>query len=264
MKAAHVQHAFNRAAVHYQALCYGTDTATLQQQAAQLLLEQTKSALTQPARHLLDVGCGTGVHWPTLQGLSESYTGVDLSPHMITQALSYYGTPAGTQWLVGDAQALPLRDGATDLVFSNLALQWCSQPQQVAAELFRVCQPGGRLHVSTLLHGSLVELKQLQQQGLLTSVNRYPTAAHWQQALQKAGFQHVSIQPTQITTYHASAAELLRSMKGIGASRVLNGSQSRGLRTPNWLRQVHGALARFQQDQGIPLTYQVAIIQATK
>ncbi|RUO44189.1 malonyl-[acyl-carrier protein] O-methyltransferase BioC [Aliidiomarina taiwanensis] len=221
MSEVHVQQAFNRAAAKYQTLCYGANTATLQQQAAQLLLQQTLAAHKQPAKQLLDLGCGSGVHWPKLHTLSKNYLGVDLSPAMIGQARKRYGMPAGTHWLVGDAQALPLPNSVTDLVFSNLALQWCPQPEQVAAELFRVCKPGGRIHVSTLIQGSLVELKHLQQLGLLTRVNRYPRAAQWQQALQQAGFQQVLVEQTQITTHHDSAANLLRSMKAIGASRVL-------------------------------------------
>src|SRR5690554_6011712 len=158
MKAVAIQHAFDRAASHYQQLCYGHDNDTLQQQTARLLLQQTHAAHTYHARHLLDVGCGTGVHWPKLRQLSEHYTGLDLSSAMVKQANSTYGTPFGTQWLIADAEHMPLPTGAADLVFSNLALQWCSQPEPVAKELFRVCEPGGRIHVSTLIQGSLQEL----------------------------------------------------------------------------------------------------------
>ena len=45
----------------------------------------------------------------------------------------------------GDAEQLPYPDGAFDGVISTFGVMFCADPQQAAAELARVCRPGGRL-----------------------------------------------------------------------------------------------------------------------
>lgn len=110
-------------------------------------------------RRILDLGCGTGRFtrkiaqiWPC------QVTGVDLSPGMIGQASEQSGR--AVEWLVADAESLPFPSNSCDVVFSNLMVQWCDDPRTVFAECRRVLKPGGRLVLSTLLDGTLAELKQ--------------------------------------------------------------------------------------------------------
>src|SRR5690554_781172 len=79
-----VQRAFDRAAHHYYDHCYGQSATSLQEQAARLLVNELKPQANM--EHLIDLGCGMGVHWPVLQPLAEYYTGIDLSPEMIKEA----------------------------------------------------------------------------------------------------------------------------------------------------------------------------------
>ncbi|WP_227507806.1 MULTISPECIES: malonyl-ACP O-methyltransferase BioC [unclassified Marinobacter] len=112
---------------------------------------------------LLDLGCGTG--WFTRKfadfGQIESLSGVDLSPGMLEQARK--NGPAGISWIVGDAEYLPLPDSSVDVIFSNLMIQWCDDPGAVLRECRRILRPGGNLMVSTLLDGTLRELKSAWQ-----------------------------------------------------------------------------------------------------
>lgn len=107
---------------------------------------------------ILDLGCGTGWFTRRLAQMwpSAEVTGVDLSPGMISRASGQGGSEI--DWLVADAEALPLPDRSYDVVFSNLMIQWCADPGPVLAECRRVLKPGGRLMVSTLLDGTLREL----------------------------------------------------------------------------------------------------------
>ena len=59
-----------------------------------------------------------------------------------------------------DAAALPLRDASVDLVFSNLMLQWCQDPDAVFGECRRVLKPGGLLTFTTFGPDTLVELRR--------------------------------------------------------------------------------------------------------
>lgn len=77
---------------------------------------------------------------------------------MIGQASEQSGPVV--EWLVADAESLPFPSDSFDVVFSNLMVQWCDDPRTVFAECRRVLRPGGRLVLSTLLEGTLTELKQ--------------------------------------------------------------------------------------------------------
>lgn len=112
---------------------------------------------------VLDLGCGTG--WFTRKfadlGPIEALVGVDLSAGMLQQARE--DGPDGISWIVADAEHLPLPDDSVDLIFSNLMIQWCDDPRSVLRECRRVLRPGGSLMVSTLLDGTLRELKNAWQ-----------------------------------------------------------------------------------------------------
>jgi ubiquinone/menaquinone biosynthesis C-methylase UbiE len=53
------------------------------------------------------------------------------------------GVPLATQ--VADAEALPFEDGRFDFVLSTFGVMFTPNPPRAAAELLRVCRPGGRI-----------------------------------------------------------------------------------------------------------------------
>nr|WP_048497046.1 malonyl-ACP O-methyltransferase BioC [Marinobacter subterrani] len=109
---------------------------------------------------VVDLGCGTGWFTRKLAGMVQvaAVTGVDLSPGMVQEARGK--GVQGIGWAVADAEYLPLPDASCDLIFSNLMIQWCADPRAVLRECRRVLRPGGRLMVSSLLDGTLIELKR--------------------------------------------------------------------------------------------------------
>ncbi|WP_341582396.1 malonyl-ACP O-methyltransferase BioC [Marinobacter metalliresistant] len=107
----------------------------------------------------LDLGCGTGWFTRKLAAMEQvgAVAGVDLSQGMVQEARE-----KGSQdvdWIIADAEHLPLQDASCDLIFSNLMIQWCEDPRAVFRECRRILRPGGRLMVSSLLDGTLKELK---------------------------------------------------------------------------------------------------------
>lgn len=95
---------------------------------------------------MLDVGCGAGqIALPAArQGVQ--VTGVDLAANQIAAARAA-AAQAGLKirFEEGDAEALDFEDGSFDVVVSLIGAMFAPQPERVAAELIRVCRPGGRI-----------------------------------------------------------------------------------------------------------------------
>ncbi len=104
------------------------------------------------ARRVLDIGPGDG--WPSLpvaHALPDvTVVGVDPSP-LRTAVCRENGVrlalPNAT-FVTGDADALPLADGAFDAVMAANSLEEASDAGSVFAELHRVLRPGGTLRAS--------------------------------------------------------------------------------------------------------------------
>jgi len=91
---------------------------------------------------LLD-GVGTGLDLPWLP-LGGRYIGFDLTPAMLSRARARAGR-LRIHFQIGDAMALPFRDGTFDQVVMHLILAVVPDPSAALAEATRVVRPGGRL-----------------------------------------------------------------------------------------------------------------------
>lgn len=97
-----------------------------------------------PGTRMLDVACGAGqITIPAAQ-TGADVTGLDLAPNLVEQARKR-AESAGLRirFDEGDAEMLPYEDGSFDLVVSLIGAMFAPRPTMVAAELLRVCRPGG-------------------------------------------------------------------------------------------------------------------------
>jgi SAM-dependent methyltransferase len=99
-----------------------------------------------PGMRILDVATGTG--W-TARRLAErdcDVSGVDFAADMLAAARAH-ASARGLEidFRQGDAEALPFEDGSFDAVISTFGVMFVQDPDSAAAELARVCRPGGRL-----------------------------------------------------------------------------------------------------------------------
>ncbi|MFJ4189008.1 methyltransferase domain-containing protein [Kitasatospora sp. NPDC089509] len=102
-----------------------------------------------PGERALDVGSGTGSETRVLAAaVGPAGTATGLEPHPGLRAVAERRTveAGGTARFVdGDALALPLPDGGTDLVWCERVLQHLDEPARAVGELARVLSPGGRV-----------------------------------------------------------------------------------------------------------------------
>lgn len=105
------------------------------------------SLVPPPGRRTLDVGCGEGRVSRDLRALGHRVVGVDASEAMIAAARE--ADRAG-EYVVADAQSLPLPDGHADLAVAFMSLMDVDDMAAAVRELARVLEPGGRAVVAVV------------------------------------------------------------------------------------------------------------------
>lgn len=99
-----------------------------------------------PGERVLDAACGTGNMTIPAARTGAVVTGLDVAPNLLAQARAAADAEALAVTLdEGDCQALPYADGAFDTVITMFGAMFAASPERTAAELLRVCRPGGRL-----------------------------------------------------------------------------------------------------------------------
>jgi len=109
------------------------------------------SADLRPGERVLDVACGTGVVTRLAAagaGQAGRVAGLDLNPGML--AVAKASTPANLRidWIEADACNMPLEDGAFDVVFCQMGLQFIPDKLAAVSEMRRVLAAGGRALVT--------------------------------------------------------------------------------------------------------------------
>ena len=263
-----VADSFGRAAAHYD------DVAVLQRQTGDELLERLDLVKIKPKR-IVDLGVGTGRN---LNYLAQRYPGaqliaVDIATGMLQQARqNYYQQQGLKRWLpsrnkmhyiAGDAEKLPFEDNSVDLIFANLALQWCD-PRTSYAEIQRVLSPEGLVMFTTLGPDTLNELRHSWAQvDDFPHVNLFYDMHDVGEAMTEAGLAGIVLDADRyILTYDDSMA-LMKDLKILGARNV-NRERKRGLTGKHALEKVRQAYEKFRKEGVLPATYEVVFGHAWK
>lgn len=207
---------------------------------------------------VLDIGCGTGYFSELLSNRGAEVTAADLSKEMLVQAKARCNNNV-LEYRQADAEALPFNNHHFDIVFSSLALQWCDDLSIPLRELQRVTKKGGKVLFSTLMQGSLIELRNAWAEiDSYQHVNQFLSEKQIKIALAQAGSQNHHLDLLTIQLWYASAFKLMRDLKGIGATHV--GARSPGLTKKSTLSRVETEYQRFKNDNELlPATYQVCL-----
>jgi ubiquinone/menaquinone biosynthesis C-methylase UbiE len=90
------------------------------------------------------VACGTGNLALPAARAGADVTGVDIAPNLVEQARENARREGlNAKFDEGDAEALPYDDASFDAVVTMFGGMFAPRPELVAAELKRVCRPGG-------------------------------------------------------------------------------------------------------------------------
>ena len=105
-----------------------------------------ESADVRPAQRVLDVATGNGATALAAARRYADVVGVDFVPALLERArrrADADGFPI--EYHEGDAQALPFEKDAFDRVLSTFGVMFAPDQARAAAELVRVCKPGGKI-----------------------------------------------------------------------------------------------------------------------
>jgi SAM-dependent methyltransferase len=107
----------------------------------------------EPGMDLLDVGTGSGGTIAIPAALAGArVVGSDITPELFVHARRR-AAEAGVEveWVEADAQNLPFADASFDRVTSTFGAMFAPDHRRAAAELVRVCRPGGLVAMATWL-----------------------------------------------------------------------------------------------------------------
>ena len=110
-----------------------------------------------PGTRVLDVACGTGNLALPAARTGAAVTGVDIATNLLEQARARAAAEGLTaRFDEGDAEKLPYPDASFDAVISMFGVMFAPRPELAAAELLRVCRPGGRIALANWTPGGFV------------------------------------------------------------------------------------------------------------
>jgi malonyl-CoA O-methyltransferase len=252
-----IRSAFTRAAADYE------QTAVLQRQVGDLLLERLQVVTGTPAR-VLDVGAGTGRLTALIKKRfpKSEVIALDLSTGMLRQARRHAGWWRPFRRVAGDAQALPFADASIDLLVSNLCLQWCGDLKSALYEFRRVLKPGGWLLFTSFGPDTLKELRAAwgaadQRAHVHVFLDMHDVG----DAVLAQGFVDPMFDVERFVLTYADARTLMRELKAIGAGNAA-ADRARGLTGKQAWAGMLAAYETQRRDGRLPASYEVIFGQA--
>ncbi len=99
-----------------------------------------------PGDYVLDVAAGTGNASIPAALTGASVVALDLTPELLAAGRGIAAAQGvELDWMQGDAEDLPFQDGTFDAVISCVGVMFAPNHRKAAAELVRVCRPGGTI-----------------------------------------------------------------------------------------------------------------------
>jgi len=257
--------AFNRAASNYDA------SAVLQREVCTRMLERLDYIKLQPAR-ILDAGSGTG--WAARQ-LGERYKGADIVA--LDFAIGMLQAARGTsnwwkklfsatqqRFLCADVEAMPLAFNSMDMVWSNLALQWCNDLPATFVELSRVIKTDGLVMFSTFGPDTLKELRTAFD-GVdgYNHVNRFADMHDIGDMLVAAGFADPVMEMEKITLTYNDVKAVMQDLRSIGAHNATAGRAPGMMGKAKWAHIARN-YETLRRDGKLPATFEVIYGHAWK
>jgi malonyl-CoA O-methyltransferase len=249
--------------------------ATVQKRVVDRLLSLAQSRVSTVPATVLDIGCGTG---QLLSSLGRQYPhsrlyGLDLAYNMTRCAAERLGP--GAMLVNGDAEHLPFRAGAFDLVVSSSTVQWFEDMDAFFRQCHRVLQSDGLLCIAFFGGRTMRELQECYRdavgqrvgcaEGYLDRLHRFKEITAVREALGRSCFGTLLLTSEIEMDYYPDVPDLLRSIKRIGAGSSAQEGRRGGLGWRSILNETSRLYReRYGTDGMIPVTYEVVYVIAQR
>jgi ubiquinone/menaquinone biosynthesis C-methylase UbiE len=132
--------------------------------------------------NVLDVGCGPGVMVEAVRQRGGTFTGIDLSPEMVREAVERFGTCEGVTFQYGNIESLDLPDAEFDQVLCMAVIEYLPTAGRALAEIARILRPGGiaiitvpkRMHIDKLTITATAPVRALARRLGAASADNLP------------------------------------------------------------------------------------------
>jgi malonyl-CoA O-methyltransferase len=167
----------------------------------------------------LDLGSGTGFFTDILASQYRQVIGLDISHEMLNFAKSH--RHKDILWVEADAHKIPLKNDSIDFIYSNLVIQWFDPLDDAINEMLRVLKPGGLMIFSTLVDGTLHELKSSWKQvDDDQHVINFKTTSEVNALFDNKPAKLLEKKSQDIILEYENVYHLARELKGLGANHL--------------------------------------------
>lgn len=260
-----VRRAFSKAATQY-------DAAAVMQREVCARMLQRLDYIKQNTKTILDVGSGTG--WGSRQ-LGERYPAAQIVALDIALGMLRASRGTSSWWnklfagnargyVCADMEALPIKANSIDMVWSNLAVQWCNDLPATLMELQRVMKVDGLLMFSTFGPDTLKEIRSAFQ-GVdgYTHSNRFADMHDIGDMLVAGGYADPVMDMEYITLTYNDVKAVMQDLRSIGAHNATAGRATGMMGKNAWGRVVEN-YEKLRRDGKLPATFEVIYGHAWK
>ncbi len=249
-----VRESFSRSAKDYD------QVAVLQREIGDRMLERLDYIKAEPSV-VLDAGAGTGhcSTWLLNRYKKSKVISLDFALPMLQQAAKQGRWLRRPSCLCADIEQLPLANESVDMIFSNVAIQWCTDLQQTFAEFMRVLKPEGLLMFSTFGPDTLKELRLAwakADEADKPHTSRFIDMHDIGDMMVHSQFADPVIDAERMTLTYDKVGGLVKDLKTLGAHNAASGRQ-RGMTGKRRWQAMEKAYEQFRVDGRLPATYEV-------
>jgi SAM-dependent methyltransferase len=174
--------------------------------------------------------------------------------------------PLASSGVAADEEALPFADGSLDLAVSALSLQWVNDLPGTLAQIRRTLKPDGLFLAALLGADTLTELRQSFaiaeteiEGGVSPRVAPFADVRELGALLQRAGFALPVADVDRLTVRYATPFDLMRDLRGMGATNALVERRRVPLRRATLRRMAEIYADRFSDPDGrLRATFDIA------